>query len=224
MPYCRNPAHLAPLAGLLALVIVLSAPPVAAGEGKDRLTAFYQETQTLKAQFQQKVVGPEGGVQERSGGTVWIQRPDHFRWDYKRPYEQLIVANGRTVKFYDPEMNQVTVRSYRRGMGHTPSMVLAGGGQLEEHFHVRDQGVTDALAWVVLEPRDPDQAGFRKARVGLASNPVQVRRLEFTDSFGNRTRIRFRDIRINPALEAERFQFQAPAGTDVLRSGGNTNQ
>lgn len=220
----RNRFRLAPLAGLLGLFFLFPAAPATAGEGEDRLTAFYRETQTLRAQFSQEVEGPQGGVQERSGGTVWIQRPDHFRWDYDRPYEQLIVADGRTVKFYDPEMEQVTVRSYSRGMGHTPSMVLAGGGELERHFRVSDQGVTDGLAWVTLEPRNPEEAGFQEARVGLAEDPVQVRRLEFTDSFGNRTRIRFEDIRLNPGLETERFQFEAPPGTDVLRSGGNTNR
>lgn len=223
MGYSANRARLTSWAGILGLLGLILPPPVSAGEGEDRLSAFYRETQTLKAQFRQKVEGPAGKVQERSGGTVWIQRPDHFRWDYKRPYEQLIVADGRTVKFFDPQMEQVTVRSYRGGMGHTPSRVLAGGGELGEHFYVRDQGVTEGLAWVALEPRNPKSAGFRKARVGLAENPVQVRRLQFTDSFGNRTRIRFVDIRLNPDLKAERFHFEAPAGTDVLRSGGSTN-
>ena len=221
MAHSRNRSFFYPLVGLLAL---LPAPMAAAGEALDRLATFYRETQALQASFEQRVVGPEGGVQERSGGKVWIQRPDHFRWDYRRPYRQLIVADGRTVKFYDPEMEQVTVRSYARGMGHTPSMVLAGGGDLEEHFHVRDQGVSDGLAWVALEPRKPEEAGFRTARVGLAADPVRVRRLEFTDAFGNRTRIRFEGIRLNPPLKADRFRFEAPPGTDVLGTGANSNQ
>lgn len=205
------------------LALATASLPAVAGEALDRLQTFYRETQALHAGFDQRVLGPDGAVQERSGGEVWIQRPDRFRWDYQRPYEQLIVADGDTVKFYDPEMSQVTVRSYRRGMGHTPSMVLAGGGDLERHFHVTDQGTDGDLAWVALEPRQPQEAGFQQARVGLAADPVRVRQFEFTDAFGNRTRVRFDDIRINPDLAADRFRFEAPPGTDVLGAGVNGN-
>jgi outer membrane lipoprotein carrier protein len=216
-----RPGHLGRL--LTALCLLALAPPGVAGVGLDRLQAFYAETQALEADFRQKVAGPEGGVQERSSGRVWIQRPDRFRWDYRKPFPQLIVANGRTVKFYDPEMEQVTVRSYSRGMGHTPSMVLAGGGDLERHFRVEDEGASGALAWVKLVPREPGEAGFQQARVGLAADPVRVVRFQFTDAFGNRTRIRFDDIRLNPSLAADRFQFEAPPGTDILGGGPNRN-
>jgi len=216
--------HLSPRAvlGLPAAFILLGGSLSAvAGEARERLRTFYEETQALHADFRQKVAGPEGGVQERSSGKVWIKRPDHFRWDYRKPFRQLIVADGRTVKFYDPQMEQVTVRPYSRGMGHTPSMVLAGGGELERHFRVEDEGLTGGLAWVKLVPRRPEEAGFRQARVGLAADPVRIERFQFTDAFGNRTRIRFDNIRVNPSMTADRFQFEAPAGTDVLGSGVN---
>jgi outer membrane lipoprotein carrier protein len=212
----RRPDGSAALVAFLLLAIV--AGPAVAGEGLDRLRTFYADTQSLQADFQQRVAGPEGGVQERSSGKVWIERPNRFRWDYREPYRQLIVADGQTVKFYDPEMAQVTVRSYDRGMGHTPSMVLAGSGDLERHFRVTEEGLANGLAWVALEPRKPGEAGFQKARVGFAADPVRVRQFEFTDAFGNRTRIRFEDVRLNPGLAEGRFRFEAPAGTDVLGS------
>lgn len=205
---------------ILSLFLLVLVKPVSAGEASQRLEAFYREVQSLRADFEQRVLGPEGEVQERSRGKVWIKRPDRFRWDYREPYRQLIVADGETVKFFDPEMEQVTVRDFAKGLGHTPSQVLAGGGDLERHFHVREGESDGSLAWVVLEPREPGEAGFRKARIGVAESPARVRRFEFTDAFGNRTRIDFSGIRLNPTLDNDRFQFQAPAGTDVLGSGG----
>ncbi|HKJ71077.1 MAG TPA: outer membrane lipoprotein chaperone LolA [Gammaproteobacteria bacterium] len=217
-----NPSPARSLRLLVAAAFLAAALPAAAGEPLDRLHAFFQETRALKADFRQEVLGPEGQVQERSHGEVWIQRPDHFRWNYDKPYRQLIVADGDTVQFYDPEMAQVTVRSYRGGMGHTPSMVLSGGGDLDRHFRVHEEGMDQGLAWVTLEPRQSEEAGFRKARVGLAADPVRVKTFEFGDAFGNRTRIRFRHIRINPPMAADRFRFEPPPGTDVL-GGAATN-
>jgi len=217
-PLTPTRSPLSPL--LLSLVLSLFGQSAVAGEATDRLEAFYQEVQSLHADFEQRVLGPEGAVQERSRGKVWIERPDRFRWDYRKPHRQLIVADGETVKFFDPEMEQMTVRDFATGLGHTPSQVLAGGGDLERHFRVREGQSQGQLAWGVLEPRESSEAAFRKARIGVAGSPARVRRFEFTDAFGNRTRIDFSRIRLNPTLDNDRFQFQAPAGTDVLRGGG----
>lgn len=205
---------------ILSLALLLPWQSAVAGEATDRLEAFYREVQSLQAEFEQRVLGPEGAVQERSRGKVWIRRPDRFRWDYRKPHRQLIVADGETVKFFDPEMEQMTVRDFATGLGHTPSQVLAGGGDLERHFRVREGESQGQLAWVVLKPREPGEAGFRKARLGVAESPARVRRFEFTDAFGNRSRIVFSRIRLNPTLDNDRFQFEPPAGTDVLRGGG----
>lgn len=205
---------------LTAIASLVLPAASAADSPRQRLQTFYEQTRALHADFKQRVLGPEGEVQERSRGEVWIKRPDRFRWDYQDPYRQTIVANGETVKFYDPEMEQVTVREYAAGMGHTPSRVLAGSGDLEKHFHVRGEEGGEGLAWILLEPRKPGEAGFKRARIGLSGSPVRVRRLEFTDAFGNRTRIRFSNIRLNPSLDEQRFHFQPPSGTDVLGAGG----
>jgi outer membrane lipoprotein carrier protein len=201
---------------LLPFLLLLPATPAAAGQAIDLLERFYERIGSLHARFDQQVVTESGEVQEESGGEVWIQRPDHFRWDYKTPYPQKIIANGRTVKFYDPDMKQVTVRSYSAGVGHTPSMVLAGGGNLERHFKVSELGREEGLYWVELVPKEGNESGFRSARVGLEADPVRLRRFHFRDAFGNRTRIRFQDIEVNPDLATSLFQFQAPPGTEIL--------
>lgn len=219
----RNQPYPRPFRLFGLLLLAASASPAAAGQGLERLHTFYRETRSFQADFRQKVLGSRGEIQERSSGRVWIQRPDRFRWDYRQPYRQLIVADGTTVKFFDPEMEQVTVRSYAGGMGHTPSRVLAGSGDLERHFRVEESARNGPLAWVTLTPREPEEAGFQQARVGLAADPVRVERFEFSDAFGNQTEIRFEDIRLNPDMPDDRFQFEPPAGTDVLGSGAEPN-
>jgi len=207
---------------VLTLFLLLAAAPAAAGEATALLERFYERIGSLHARFEQKVVTETGEVQEESAGEVWIDRPERFRWDYAKPYPQKIIANGRTVKFYDPDMKQVTVRAYSTGVGHTPSMVLAGGGDLERHFKVMDQGRQQGLLWVELVPRDQQESGFRSARVGLSADPVRLRRFHFQDAFGNRTQIRFLDIQVNPDLAESLFQFEAPPGTEVLGEWGES--
>jgi len=40
--------------------------------------------------------------------------------------------------------------------------------------------------------------------------------MELGDSFGNQTRIRFSDIKKNPALPAANFSFTPPKGVDLV--------
>jgi outer membrane lipoprotein carrier protein len=120
------------------------------------------------------------------------------------------------VRLYDPDMEQMTVRPYSTAMGATPSLVLAGGGRLNRHFRVEEQGRADDLAWVQLVPRNPEETGFKEARVGLAADPARVVRFEFTDSFGNRSIMTFSDIRLGADIPVQRFRFKPPEGTDVV--------
>jgi outer membrane lipoprotein carrier protein len=40
--------------------------------------------------------------------------------------------------------------------------------------------------------------------------------MELVDHFGQTTKLRFSNVERNPALDASRFRFTPPPGTDVL--------
>ena len=63
-----------------------------------------------------------------------LQRPasnfsarDDFCFDYRKPFEQTIVADGQTLWFYDVDLNQVTQRPQAQALGNTPAALLASG-------------------------------------------------------------------------------------------------
>lgn len=197
---------------LFGLSVWLSA---AAGEGTERLNEFYREVRSLQAHFDQVVFDEAGEVVQESGGEVALQRPDRFRWDYRRPYRQLIVGDGQRVWIYDPELQQVTVKPLDGAGGNTPSLVLSGTRPLEESFQIREAGRRDGLAWVELVPREAE-ADFQAVRIGFGE---ELEVMELTDNFGQVTRIRFRDLKRNPALDPALFEFTVPAGVDVVREG-----
>ena len=94
----------------------------------------------------QVVQDKQGQVTERATGTLSISRPNRFRWDYQQPYAQTIVADGRKLWLYDPDLEQVTVRSLEQGLGATPAMLLSGSGKVGDAFTAglieQQQGVT----------------------------------------------------------------------------------
>jgi outer membrane lipoprotein carrier protein len=198
---------------LLALCLVLGAPPLNAS-GKEQLDRFLEDTQSLRADFAQTVTDANGKVIQQGQGEMLIARPGRFRWEYRKPYEQLIVSDGKRLWVYDPELEQVTVKSVDEALGNTPALLLAGVHPLEQDFKIRETaGPGDALAWVELLPKAED-THFVRILLGFAGQ--QLEQMALYDSFGQVTRLDFEDAQRNPPLAPESFRFEPPPGVDVV--------
>ena len=66
-----------------AIVCLAYLVPVHAG---NLVQAFFNDLDTLQADFHQEVRDGDNTLQQVSDGKVWIQRPGRFRWDYASPY------------------------------------------------------------------------------------------------------------------------------------------
>lgn len=181
--------------------------------GADSLRRFFYKVNSISAQFNQVVVDESGNTVQESSGTLWIQRPNKFRWNYDKPYQQQIVADGKQIWVYDPGLQQVTVRPVTGGLGDTPAMLLAGKGRLDDNFVIKSLVVQDNLEWVQLTPRRKD-SGYEDIRIGFAHDKIRV--LEMVDGFGHTTRVTFKAVQENTRVDAKRFSFTPPQGVDVV--------
>lgn len=194
---------------LIALVLTLLTGPLAAAA--DPLERFYSDTRTLAGRFTQTVRDANGTVTEESRGTFAIARPGRFRWDYEAPYEQTIVADGRELWVYEPDLDQATVRPIDDQTADAPGLLLSGARFPRELFEVS----AGADGWLTLTPRRKDSS-LGAVRLRLAGD--SVRTLELADGLGQTTRIEFEDTQRNGPLPAGRFRFSPPAGIDVIRA------
>jgi outer membrane lipoprotein carrier protein len=150
---------------------------------------------------------------QESSGTLWIERPNRFRWDYDKPFQQQIVADGAKIWIYDKELNQVTVRTLSGGLSDTPAMLLAGKGKLEDKFTIKPLERPGEVAWVQLVPKSKD-SGFDDIRLGFERGRLRV--IEMVDGFGNTTRISLHEVKENARIGAATFAFTPPKGVDVI--------
>jgi outer membrane lipoprotein carrier protein len=192
---------------------VLVSSAWAGDDGVDRLRSYLARVQGMESDFRQQVVDSRGVVLEDASGTVAMQRPGRFRWDYKEPFGRVIVADGDKVWLYEADLDQVTVRKLTSGIGDTPAALLTGKESVLEQFAVEKSWVEGGLSLVRLVPRS-DEADF--AAVTLGFRGAELRQLLLDDRLGQQTRIDFSGIRTNPALSPELFRFQPPAGADVI--------
>ncbi|MCX4187963.1 outer membrane lipoprotein chaperone LolA [Methylophaga sp. OBS4] len=186
--------------------------------GSEKLNAFVQQVGTFQAQFQQVVLDPQGNVIEEAQGQFQLQRPGKFRWDYRQPYPQQIIADGQNVWFYDVDLEQVTVKSQLEALAETPATLLSGDVVPEDKYQIRDVPSDDGLQWVELIPKEAD-SNFQTVTLAFDNNSLQ--RMIMQDSFDQRTRLVFSQVKENVTFAQDAFEFTPPAGVDVV---GDTQQ
>lgn len=181
---------------------------------RDRLEAFASGLKGLDGEFAQQVFDGKGQLKERSSGRVALSAPRLFRWEYRKPYEQLIVADGDKVWVYDPDLEQVTVRPQGVEEQNSPLSALIDPGGLDRQFQVTEAGTADGLEWVELAPRSEGDSSFQSARLGWGGDGLE--RMEIVDIVGQRTEIRFSGWKRNPAFAGDTFRFTPAAGVDIV--------
>jgi len=206
---------------IATVILIAAAASAASADGLKSLESFMKGTQTGKADFTQTVTSPPKDGQtartKTSSGSFEFQRPGRFKFVYKKPFEQTIVADGQTLWLYDVDLNQVTQRSQSQALGSTPAALLASApdlSALKAEFTLEASPDADGLQWVLASPRTKD-GQLKSVRVGFAGE--QLAALDILDSFGQKSVLSFGTFQANAALDASHFQFKPPPGADVIR-------
>src|SRR6185369_5160075 len=206
---------------ILAVLALFTWAVAAHASGLDSLENFVKSARSGRAEFTQVVTGPakegQGARSKTSTGTFEFARPNRFRFDYKKPFEQVIVADGQTLWLYDVDLNQVTARKQSQVLASTPAALIAAApdlGALRKDFDLEAAGEKDGLQWVQATPR-VKEGQLHSVKVGFRGNDLA--KLEILDSFGQRSMLTFTKMELNVAVPRDRFQFKPPQGADVVR-------
>ena len=176
-----------------------------------QLKNFLDNTQSLSARFQQKLVDEYGGLMQQSAGALDMQKPGKFRWDYILPYSQNIISNGKKIWMYDSELEQVNIRPYDQ-LNSSPVNLL-DNQKLDDQFVLESLPFTENQYWVRLTPKS-SEGDFKKMLVGLQNG--KIKSMRFRDNFNQQTDIEFEQLVVNPKFKNDNFEFVAPEGTDVM--------
>ena len=197
---------------LLMLVTLL--PSLALADAAEYLVAKLQGLQSLRGGFEQTVLDQDGRRAQEAAGTMEVARGNRFYWHTERPYEQLAVSDGDTVWVYDADLEQVVVRPLNENLSETPALLFGGDpSAVAKAFRVEEKDRNGDNITYRLKPRGSDPL-FETLDVTFdGQRPVSMR---LEDALGQKTVIDFRDLTLNKAPAADRFDFQPPEGTDII--------
>ena len=206
---------------LITTMAILACSQIAIAGGMESLENFVKSAKSGRADFSQVVTAParegQAARSKTSTGTFEFSRPNRFRFNYKKPFEQTIVADGQTLWLYDVDLNQVTARKQAQVLGSTPAALIASSpdlGALKKDFNLEAVADRDGMQWVQATPKAKD-GQLHSVKVGFRGNDLAA--LDILDSFGQRSVISFSKLELNAAVGADAFQFNPPKGVDVVR-------
>lgn len=218
--------RLLPLVSVLVVgVLFFTLPQSGIALSLDEVVAntqnVYEKTADLKANFLQEVTIKSLHKTNREEGIFYFKKPRQMVWDYTIPKAKKMVINAQTVWLYIPADSVVYVQNAEE-VFKTQAIIrfLSGWGKLTDDFKITfarpDASDKDGDFLLKLVPHERD-FGIGELFLTL-DKQFYISKVNFTDSYGNATRLIFHSIKINNNLPEKFFSFIPPAGTEVYRN------
>jgi outer membrane lipoprotein carrier protein len=200
------------IASWMLLAVSFGAATLSASPATD-VEKYLNGLASWSADFQQTIDDGHGNVLRSAAGRLYLQRPGKFRWDYSQPSEQLILADGKQIWFYDKDLAQANVRDMDTSLASTPASLLSGSASVSTQFNVTALPASAGLQWFQLVPKHAD-TDFQLVRIGFDKG--ELRSMFLADKLNQITQLTFSNSKRNLALAPDLFSFVPPPGVDVI--------
>jgi outer membrane lipoprotein carrier protein len=201
----------ASLSSLMALMGATAATTPAA-----QVEKYLSGLASWTADFEQTIDDGHGHVLRSAAGRLYLQRPGKFRWDYSQPSEQLVLADGKQIWFYDKDLAQANVRDMDTSLASTPASLLSDNGSVSTQFDVTALPPSTGLQWFQLVPKHAN-TDFQLVRIGFDKG--ELRSMFLADKLNQITQLTFSNSKRNVRLAPDLFSFVPPPGVDVIGRG-----
>ena len=199
------------------LLIFLFSHSILLAKTKDAssiLNSYLDNIESYDANFQQQIVSSSRRLMDTVSGRFVLKRPGRFRWQTMTPYEQLIIADGKTVWTIDNDLEQVSVSDYDSNIANSPMMLLSQKNKdIKEFFNVQMLESETEMQRFLLSPLD-SSSNFEKIQLGFKEGILYL--LELHDSLGQITIITMLNVRNNPIISDALFVYEEMPDYDVL--------
>ena len=174
---------------------------------KQALQAKLATIDGFSADFIQRVIDSEGQVIANGEGQLTVEKPNKVNWHTTSPDETLIIANGETLWFYDPFIEQVSVYDFEQALANTPILLLSSNNEtLWDGYRV-----IQVESSFVIESLD-EQSHVKSLQ--LKFDNERLDQLLIFDATGQVSEITLA-MRGSSASKATIYDFSIPEGTHI---------
>ncbi|GAA0852344.1 outer membrane lipoprotein chaperone LolA [Aliiglaciecola litoralis] len=174
-----------------------------------QLKVKLQQLKTFNASFTQKVTDGQGELVQESVGELTLKQPNLMIWQVNEPDENLLVADGETLWYSDPFVEQVTAVQQSQSVASNPVVLLTD----PNNQSWSDFTVTYHQDHFMVTAKQPESQIAQLALYFDQQN--QLTQLSFTDRQQQVSQLTFSDIRQNRPIGNEIFVFSVPDGFEL---------
>ncbi|MFW8652138.1 outer membrane lipoprotein chaperone LolA [Vibrio diabolicus] len=181
---------------------------VNAASPKDELNKRLAMNEGFSADFSQQVISPEGETVMEGEGTVEIARPSLFRWSTTFPDENLLVSDGKTLWYYSPFIEQVSIYRQEQATEQTPFVLLTRNRASDwDNYKISQKGNEFTLIPTAI---DSTQGQFQ---INIDAKGV-VKGFNVIEQDGQKGLFTFSNVKLGKP-KVDRFTFTIPDGVEV---------
>lgn len=203
---------------LALITCTVACSALADADSTSALLKHLDQYKTLEVSFSQQVLSDKNEVIQHSTGHFVVQKPGLFHWETNKPFEQVVVSDGKTLWLHDPDLQQVVIKPFAGQLANTPAMIFtATRSEIEARFDIVLKKGTSGVERFELTPREAKPM-FRTIALEFSKNkPSQLLLL---DSLGQQTTLALTEVKLDPTVDAALFTLKIPPGTDVIDETG----
>jgi len=181
----------------------------------DTVQAFYENTKSIRAEFEQETIHP-GGQRETRTGRVWIKKPDLFRWEYLTPEKFIVISDGTNLYVYYPDEKRVFVYPTGRAISSQLALgFMSGRGDIRKDLKVESYiSLTETLWELNFLPLSSDSHVERLTLI-VDLSTGEVKRFAVWHKTGEKVLVKFRKLEYNLDLPEKIFKFVPPKDAKI---------
>lgn len=201
------------------LLLMMLAAPLAYAAADNALLAkiqnAYSQLKAFEAEFDQTLTHKQSGSVEKRKGRISFQKPLSVRWQTAKPHEEILVVSPKEIWDYLPD-EQLAYRYAPELIQDSRNIVnvLTGQARLDKDFDIKPGGSKNGLTKLILYPREPNTQ-MVEAAIWVDPGSGAIQRANVIDFYGNSNDVAFRSFKPQAKIDANRFNFKPPKGTEI---------
>jgi outer membrane lipoprotein carrier protein len=176
----------------------------------------YNRAKTLQVTFHEEYT-PPGRPRRTEAGTLLLRKPGRMRWDYTQPKGKLFVSDGKYLWLYVAAENRAERMKLQASEDmRAPLAFLLGKLNFEKEFRNIQASQDGAGLRIVAEPKT-DNLPYSKVEFVVTADQ-RISRVKVTGFDRSVLDFAFSNEKMNPQVDGKLFQFQPPAGAQVVEA------
>ena len=193
----------------LVFIFALASHSAFASDSNELLTIL-KNIHTLQGSFKQETIDAQGKELQVQTGTFKLTEAGEFIWNVAQPYQQFISSDGKVLKLYDPDLQQVTLRKLDDQSQVIPLLVFGKSGELlAKHYQISK---TSESSYTLI----PVAGNHLFESLLMEFKDGKPATMNIQDKLKQQSRVTFSDLVLNAPLEKSTMQLQIPNGVDVV--------